>query len=241
MTRSRAERLSSGLSVFSFCSGFGLLFSGLLSVEWIGKIFGLFSVILFLIGVTLLLLYPDFFTLESKKNLEKQGLDQVYFSMEAPIILPGSTALIWLFTWGNVANWLEPVIAAVILAAALGVLFWRVLDYFQEKPKELIAYVLTMAIALTGILWQVNRILDFAQPEFVRVQVQDIGYSYNGRGPDFYYFVTEINGDTCVIRVRGWQWKELSIGEYVMIEIHSGALGMEYYELAEFWQIHNRK
>ena len=83
--------------------------------------------------------------------------------------------------------------------------------------------------------------MDFAQPEFVRVQVQDIGYSYNHRGPDFYYFVTEINGDTCVIHVRGQQWKELSIGEYVMIEIHSGALGMEYYELAEPWQIPNRK
>ena len=231
MTMKRAEEISSGLTNFAFCSGCGLLVSGYFWIEWLGKVFGLLSIISFLIGLGLLLRYPDLFAMKSKKNLEKQGLDQKYVSMEGPLILPGCMAVVWLVSWGNAVNWWEPVIAAVIPAAVLGVLFWKMLDYYQQYPKNLAGAVLAVAFALTGLIWQVNVILDFAQPEYVQVEVLGTGKSNSRKGPDTYFFETEFNGEERRICVSVSEFRELPFLEEVTIAIHSGGLGMEYLEL----------
>ncbi len=233
MTRKRAEEISSGLTVLSVFFGCGLLFSNLIPFDWIGKIFGLFSVLMFLISLALLLLYPDIFVLESKKELVKHGLDRQYVSMYNPIFVPGALATVDLLFGVNVSNWWELVIASIVVVLVLGLLFWKFLPYLRENLLELVAAALLVGMMQMGLIWQVNTLLDFVEPVYIQVEVRDIGKSNHRKGPDTYYFVADLNGEERRIEVSIQQWKELSIGEDVTIAIHSGGLGMEYFVLAD--------
>lgn len=233
MDRNKAGNVALVLDGLGLIGGVGILIAGLFGPGIWETIFGALCILTFPAALYFWLRYPQVFSLEDDKTLRKRGLDDEQVSIILPLFIPGCFATIHLIRNCSPAHWWQPLIPAAVLMAVLALLILRFLPEDQKKPLTVFFLALVMALSQVGTIWQVNVLLDLQEPQLVQVEVSELHRSRGRKGGSFYSIETTIGGQERTIHVTSEQWGELTVGEFVLVEIHRGGLGMEYYILKE--------
>ena len=227
MSHETAKRIIVPLNVLSLAAGVLLMF-GLMP-----KLAGAVCVLCVLISWVLVFRFPDRFTLDSSKNLKSKGLEGRYCSVEGSMGFSLVFTALQLLKSNTPANWWEPIAAMAIFTAALLILVLRFLTERDMGRGDLIAIAILFGVMHIGCIWQVNLLLDHREPEYEQVIVQTVDRSHSRRGGSTYYIEGELDGELERFNIPQTQWLRVDEGDTVIIAIHHGGLGMEYYILEE--------
>lgn len=100
----------------------------------------------------------------------------------------------------------------------------------QIFTRIIYGIIVSAMCASSGFLL-INKSLDFSEPHEYRLTVEDKDYS-SGRSTTYYIYTQDWDNPSELIdiKVDSDIYHELEIGDSVIIEMHSGSLGAEYYD-----------
>lgn len=216
--------IGAALNTVSFITG-SMVFAGGFRVPWISAI----CLLCIPAAVVLYCLFPIYFTTyEGKRGYgKKRSVMMLYTLVIAPAgLLLGAMVHCCIFAW-----WKAWVIGAGAVIA-LAVMLWKLVPDFRDAGK-LIPFLLLGILLSAGPVLAVNDLLDTAPVSEIRSQVVDTDYVDSTRGQDTYYLIVNLEGREKRIPVDEEVFENTQAGDSVRVQLHGGALGIPYAELAD--------
>lgn len=201
-----------------------LVFSGGFRVPWFSGL----CLLCILTSLVLYCLFPAYFTTyEGKRGYrQKRSAMMLYALVFAPFgLLAGALIHSCIFDW--LKAWLIGAVAVV----GLTVLLWKLVPDFRDAGK-VIPFLLLGVLVSAGPVLAVNELLDTAPVSKLRTEVVDTNY-VNSRGGDSYYLVVKQEDRESRISVSEELFERIQVGDTIAVEIHQGALGIPYAEMAD--------
>lgn len=212
------------LNTVSFITG-SLVFVGGFRISWIGLV----CLSCIPAAVALYILFPGYFaTYEEKRRYgQKKSIMVLYALVMSPVGL-----LFGVMFHCCVWNWVKAWLIGCAAVIALTLLIWKMVPDFRT-PGKLIPFLLLGVLLSAGPVLAVNDLLDTSPAWVIQETVVDMDYADSRRGRDSYYLIVELDGLEKRIPVEEEVFKNTRVGDVVRLEIHDGALGIPYAELAD--------
>lgn len=124
---------------------------------------------------------------------------------------------------------------AGIFTAAAAVFYLVIARTWHEHKDHIFVFILSAAVFSFAGFFIVNKEFDFSEPQFYELTVID-KQKYSGRNSisyDLYVEDWNNSGDTVGIDVSFDTYENHEVGDEIIVEVYSGALGMEYYSYEE--------
>lgn len=118
-----------------------------------------------------------------------------------------------------------------IFTAVTTVLYLVFTRTWHEHKDHIFVFILSAAVFSFAGFFIVNKEFDFSEPQLYELTVID-KQKYSGRNSRSYdLYVADWNnsGDTVGIDVGFETYESHEVGDEIIVEVHSGALGIEYY------------
>lgn len=201
-----------------------LVFAGGFRVPWFSGL----CLLCILASLVLYCLFPAYFTTyEGKRGYgQKRSAMMLYGMVFAPAgLLAGALVHSCIFDW--LKAWLIGAVAVI----GLTVLLWKLVPDFRDAGK-VIPFLLLGILVSAGPVLAVNELLDTAPVSELRTEVVDTNY-VNSRGGDSYYLIVNLDDRERSISVSEELFESIQVGDTIALEIHQGALGIPYAEMAD--------
>lgn len=168
------------------------------------------------------ILYPAYFTLIPEKKGKKKDAWELEFPLLAHVIL---LILLPDINWLNDGAYL-----AVIALSGGGVtlLLGLLAEEFKRRKGYLWAVFLLAGLIGMFSAGQINEVFDFSQPEAYVLVVEDLGHTSSRRNRRYECEVTLPDGRQVELDISRSLYNQLEIGDQVLVELSTGALGIEY-------------
>lgn len=171
--------------------------------------------------VVLDILFPTYFTLITEKGGPKHAHDlsiPMWVQAVMLILLP-------------MPNWLDETmflklwaVCGVLVALFMGLLA----EEFRRNKGALPAVLFVAGVVGALVVGHINSVFDFAEPETHVLTVEDLDQSRSGKRRTYECTVTLPDGRQAELRISADFFNSLEIGDEVRVEVHVGALGIEY-------------
>lgn len=126
-------------------------------------------------------------------------------------------------------------IAFTVIFTVIFSIIYAVQVYHGNQIFSRIIYgIIVSAMCASSGFLLINKNIDFSEPHGYSLTVEDKDYS-GGKSTTYYIYTHDWNNpdELIDIRVNSNTYHSLEIGDSVIIETHSGSLGMEHYEYIE--------
>ena len=220
-------RFVGGILNFTGCaSGFVMLFVGL-RFAWLNWLTVASAVAAFVLW----LMVPFYFSvIERKKGSpEKKKVIEILLAL----IMPGMGCWLGVLKSVDVLDWAKPWIFGTAVTVLLTLVVWK-----HAKELHSIGRILGFAAAClvlsTGMLLGINQMADFRPVQTISTKIVELEVHERNRHRDSYYVHVQLSDETITeLPVRWTNFKTMQVGDFVKVELHEGALGIEYAMIAE--------
>ena len=221
----RLLAVSNAVFVIGLMSSVFMLFSA--ATGWVA--FYLFSSVCMLCFLSMLVIafvYPDYYSVRQLSLLISKQIHEVSLSFVPHLIVSGSVLAFWTrmtkyMDWG----WFWTI---------SGMLAFGVMIATFKRVGLSFILCLVLLVGCAGIVNQLNYNLDMKMPEKETVEVVDKKtYRVYKAGLQTYYcFVRRDDGTILKIEVPSYEWDRINIGDWHLLYIYYGGLGLKNLELA---------
>lgn len=196
----------------------------------------------FMCGVTitvivlaLYLMFPQYYSMMSDKMYRnagfKNGVKRLHIAFMFPILGVAFSSF-YAFT---IRNWLAMWIWAVLICVLLTVL----LHHFSREMREVGELVVVVALFFLlggyGLAVNANHLLNFSPSEPQSYVVTEKEHRRNRKGPDDYEcIITLEDGSELELDVQAKIYREVEVGDEILVYVGKGALGVEYAYFVDF-------
>ena len=125
-----------------------------------------------------------------------------------------------------------PFIAFTAVFTVIFSIIYAVQVYHGNQVFARIIYgIIVLSMCASSGFLLINKNLDFSEPKSYTLVIEDKDYS-GGKNTTYYIYTQDWNNpdELIDIKVNSDTYHSLEIGDSVIIETHSGSLGMEHYE-----------
>ncbi|MBQ8621288.1 MAG: hypothetical protein IJ422_03140 [Oscillospiraceae bacterium] len=194
------------------------------------KLWSTLCILCFVATIVLTVAYPGSFTMvESKKIRYSRG-------REAPASLLGACmAPLFALTLRELSDFTfaeggfgTTAIIALMIGAAIGVLLWLKAPRMREDMVEFIALLIMLTFLQLGTVAHLNHLLDFNPPREQMLEVVDKHCASGPKATSYYCTVVFPNGEKEDLTVSGGIYRQVEVGEDILVATHGGAFGIEY-------------
>lgn len=223
----RKLRFVGGILNFTGCaSGFVMLFVGL-RFAWLNWLAVASAVAAFVLW----LMFPHYFSaIERKKGSpEKKKVIEILLAL----IMPGMGCWLGVLKSVDVLDWAKPWIFGTAVTVLLTLVVWKHAKELHSIGRML-GFAAACLVLSTGMLLGINQMADFRPVETVSTKIVELEVHESARHRDSYYVHVLLSDETIAeLPVRWTNFKTMQVGDFVKVELHEGALGIEYALIAE--------
>ena len=177
---------------------------------------------------SLALFLPAYFTLLDVRKENKKGPQ---YGITLSGVLGFSCVPLLTRQYYQVSHEWQLVLAALVLMVVVMILLLR---FTVDKMDSLAVIISILFVGICGYcgLNHVNALMDFSEPIHYQTIVLKQNISSTGRrGQNYYCVVEEENGEEVSIEISEEVYSQIECGETVCLDIHPGALGIEYMDI----------
>lgn len=209
-------------------SGVALILLTAFSRQYLSKFRAVLGLLNFGLAVVLSFRFPGRFAIGAMKNEDRSTKAKYRFNMElalgAPLMAMALDALRVTYT-----NLLALLLWGAVLGLGIGVLLTWASRGYRSILSGAIGLTLFLMFFSSGILAQVNQLLDFRPTTTYRLIVDTTQIDTDGRGRTRYEcLVTMPDGEQLEFDILRSQYEDMNPGDPVTIVAHEGVLGLEY-------------
>lgn len=202
------------------------------------RLFSILSVALFLVPFVLVLVKPVYFTMldfGGRKKAEKYKENGVVtVDVFTPVLIAALGLAIRSFADYNILNWIALLIATGVFSLALTLVMYFCYRDIKGKPGQAALLFLLLMMFSSGLVVQVNELLDFREPDVAYTEVLDKRISTSSRSPDSYLLAVSVDEQTQELQAPPDLYDAVEIGDDVIITTYPGAFGIRY---ADVWGV----
>lgn len=173
------------------------------------------------VPVTLDILYPAYFTLIPSSWTKAKARD---------LSLPLAIHALLVMVLVPMENWLENGLrlkVCIVCGMAVMILLGLLVKEFRKNKLILLEVLLLAGYCGGAEVQEINRVFDFAEPQAYILTVEKM--EHTGDDTDnFCCFVTLPGGQEQELCIARDLYATLGVGDPIRVEIHPGALGIEY-------------
>lgn len=173
------------------------------------------------VPVALDILYPAYFTLIPSSWTKAEARD---------LSLPLAVHALLVMVLVPMENWLEKGLRLKIGIAcglAVMILLGILVKEFKQNKLILLEVLLLAGYCGSAEVQEINRVFDFAEPQAYTLMVEKLEHAGDDTD-NFYCFVTLPGGQEQELSISRDLYAGLETGDPIRVEIHPGALGIEY-------------
>lgn len=207
-------------------SGFVMMFVGMqfIWLNWLAVASAVAAFVLWL-------MFPHYFTvIERKKGSpEKKKVIEILLAL----IMPGMGCWLGVLKSVDLLDWAKPWVFGAVVTVLLTLVVWK---YAKElcSVGRILGFAAACLVLSTGMLLGINQMADFRPVQTVSTKIVELEVHESARHRDSYYVHVQLSDGTIAeLPVRLKDFRTMQVGDFVKVELHEGALGIEYALIAK--------
>ena len=224
--KAKLNKINLFVFIFSLISSFFLVFYTFFNSEYTNAFLSTTCVILTLASFGIYLLFPDYLTIDERKNYVNNGRISYLTHIFLIPLLMVIKCMLNLFVVVDY-DWVKLIIYSAILIVVLTALFILRSKEYKKKKSLLFVAIFALLIISPTCVAKINSGLDFSAPQEIVCQISNKDTYTDKSGDTTYYLFIEYNGEEIRREVGEETFNDKDIGDSVTVLKFSGSLGIE--------------